>query len=246
MGMLQLLLLLLKLAPLLLESLIELLLLMLMMMMGIRRNGGRSLGRWRRCWIGKLHCPARGCVDGGAWGRTRRWWCCCRPLRVQLLLQLSICVVLATQVLPHVTPQSCRRRGLLRREESLLEEQCAQLCDTLLVLGEFQELIAYLIRCAVVIDMRASQLLHIESVGLAPRWLCGGCGAAGAWLLLEEVPFLAAPHHEHVGITSIISIDPGASGRRHVGDGHRGTPCPARPWPRYPWSPAWKKFFGVW
>jgi hypothetical protein len=73
MGMLQLLLLLLKLAPLLLESLIELLLMLMMMMMGIRRNGGRSLGRWRRCWIGKLHCPARGCVDGGAWGRTRMW-----------------------------------------------------------------------------------------------------------------------------------------------------------------------------
>jgi hypothetical protein len=74
MGMLQLQLLLLKLAPLLLESLIELLLIMMMMMMmGIRRNGGRSLGRWRRCWIGKLHCPARGCVDGGAWGRTRMW-----------------------------------------------------------------------------------------------------------------------------------------------------------------------------
>jgi hypothetical protein len=73
MGMLQLLLLLLKLAPLLLESLIKLLLMMMMMMMGIRRNGGRSLGRWRRCWIGKLHCPARGCVDGGAWGRTRMW-----------------------------------------------------------------------------------------------------------------------------------------------------------------------------
>lgn len=112
--MLQLLLLLLlKLAPLLLEPLLELLLL-LVVVTSIRCIDGRSLGRWRRCWIGKLHSPVRGRVDGGAWGR--RWWCCCRPLRVQLLLQLSVCVVLATEVLPHVTSQSCRRRSWLRRE----------------------------------------------------------------------------------------------------------------------------------